>query len=160
MIDLLAKAGGIFSLLVFFHFAVDWLFQSHDEAMAKSSNWRVRWRHCEIYTFPFIPVMWLLKLTYIEMAIGILVLFFSHFFEDTYYPVLLWVKHIRKPPHFNPKSHFNPVGHHMPDFNSKEADVERFKAFVSTPLGIILVIAVDQIIHISFLFVIVYMALN
>lgn len=160
MIDLIAKAGGIFSILVFVHFFVDWLFQSHAEAMAKSSDWRIRWRHCAVYTTPFIPMMILLQLKFVEIVIGIFVLFFSHFFEDTYYFVMLWVKHIRRPPQFNPKSHFNPVGHHMPHFNTKEADIERFKAFVSTPLGILLMIAVDQIIHISFLFVIVYMALN
>ena len=143
-IDLIAKSGGVFATLVFIHFVVDWVFQSHAAAMAKSTNSRIRGIHCAIYTAPFGVYMKLLGLSFPRISIGLLVLFVSHFFEDTYIPVLLWAKHVRKPPEFDY------VG--LP---TQEKDIAAFKLFMGTPLGILLGITIDQLIHLGFLWVVV-----
>jgi len=94
----LGTAGGLFALLTFNHFLVDWGFQTHHEAMRKASNWRWRARHCAIYTVGFLPLFWLMGYGPAEYAIGCAVLFISHFIEDTYIPVYLWARHIRQMP--------------------------------------------------------------
>jgi len=136
---MLIKIGSIFSLLVFIHFVVDWVFQSHNEAMNKSKNWKARAKHCLVYMCGFVPFLHLTHLPWIYFFISINILFWSHFIEDTYYPVFLWVKYVRKPPQFNFK------------YAKSSEDKERFLSFVQTNLGLILMIAIDQIIHISFL---------
>lgn len=145
---LLALAGGLFAILTFIHFAVDWVFQTHAEAMAKHNNAKVRARHCLIYTLGFVPLLaiftWLDVLTLLQFVACILILFVSHFIEDTYLPVYLWAKYIRRPDEM--RSNPNPKA--------------GFIAFVGTPLGKILMIAIDQIIHLAFLFPIVWMVLR
>jgi hypothetical protein len=142
----LAEAGGLFALLTFFHFVADWLPQSHAEAMAKSTNARVRAWHCAIYAAGMaLPLSWF-GLTAPEFGVSVLVLFVSHFIEDTYIPVLLWAKYIRKTPEFT--------------FKGDRSDKSAFIEWATTPLGKILMIAVDQIIHLAFLWVPVYFALN
>jgi Protein of unknown function (DUF3307) len=144
---MLALAGGLFAILTFIHFVVDWIFQTHAEAMAKHNNAKVRARHCLIYTLGFLPLLlvftWLGALTLLEFGICLLILFVSHFIEDTYLPVYLWAKYIRRPPE-------------MKQENPKAGFVE----FVGTPLGKILMIAIDQIIHLAFLFPIVWLVLR
>lgn len=147
MVNMLGIAGGLFALLTFVHFSVDWLFQSHAEAMKKHNHPWTRAHHCAVYTLGFVPVMMLLDIKGIEFTIGIGILFISHFVEDTYIPVFLWAKYIRRPPGFV-KS------------NTKEQDDKAFMQFIDTTLGKILMITVDQIIHLAFLWPIVYMALN
>ncbi len=134
--------GGLFALLTLVHFIVYWLFQSHAEAMVKHNNPKVRAKHCLIYTLGFVPLLYFFDYTWVEWAIALNILFWSHFVEDTYIPVFLWAKHIRKPPEM-------------------AADPKKgFIEFVSTPLGKILMIAVDQIIHLSFLIPLAYMAMS
>lgn len=136
-----ALAGGLFAVFTFIHFFVDWIMQTHAEAMAKHNNWKVRAKHCLIYTVGFIPLMWYLNFTTLQFVVGLNILFWSHFVEDTYLPVYWWAKYIRKPPEMkdNPK--------------------EGFIIFIQTTLGKILMIAVDQIIHLAFLFPLVLMAM-
>ena len=138
----IAELGGFFSILVFWHFVADWIFQSHDEAMKKSKNHEIRAIHCMIYTICFFPLLCVLPLTTTQLLISVAILFFSHFIEDTYVPVMLWAKHIRK----------------APEFNWHDRDEDAFIAFASTPLGKILAIVVDQLVHIAFLLPIAYMA--
>lgn len=125
-VEALSRIGGVFAVLAFAHFAVDWGLQSHQEAMKKSKNWRIRARHCLIYSLGFLPVFWLLDLSAAFSAVLFSILWVSHFIEDTYWPVFLWAKYIRRPPSLD--------------------TVE----FVKTPLGLILVITMDQIIHLAF----------
>lgn len=141
MTDVLAKAGGLFAVFCFIHFFMDWVFQSHAEAMAKHSNARIRARHCAVYTVGFIPFLWIMEFSLIRLTIAVVVLFFSHFVEDTYYPVYLWARFIRKPPEMDT----NPA--------------EGFIVFIQTTMGKILMIAVDQIIHLTFLWVLVALAM-
>lgn len=51
----LTQLGGLFSILVFWHFVADGTFQTHKEALTKSTNRRVRLRHCASYTLLFCP---------------------------------------------------------------------------------------------------------
>jgi hypothetical protein len=131
----IAMVGGMFALLTFLHFVADWVFQSHAEAMAKTSNSAVRAAHCTIYTM--ICCFAIALTTQVSIlrlgAIGAL-LFLSHFFEDTYLPVFVWARYIRKPLEMEVR-----------------ASLEEFKTFASTSLGKILIIAIDQIVHILFL---------
>lgn len=137
MIDTLVKIGGLFALLSFVHFFVDWLFQSHSEAMQKHNHNFIRAKHCLIYTLGFLPVFLLLSLPLGITVILCNILFLSHFIEDTYMPVYLWAKYIRKPPEI------------------KDGTVEGFNDFINnTVLGKILMIAVDQIIHLLFVLVV------
>lgn len=135
MSDIIAKAGGIFAYLTFCHFVADWIFQTHNEAMTKHKNWKTRAIHCYVYTFLMTLAIVPLHLSFAGGVISSSVFFFSHFIEDTYIPVAMWAKYIRR------------------------VDVN-FETFVETPLGKILMIAVDQIIHLTFLWVPVWLSLR
>lgn len=166
--------GGIFAIFTFIHFFVDWICQTHDEAMAKHNNPKVRARHCLIYTLGFVPVMYLLNFECWEWVAGLNILFWSHFIEDTYVPVYLWAKYIRKPPQMTqPRKELE--SYQMPDSFLKDGVLQiptpiykvlppdpkkGFIEFIDTTLGKILMIAVDQIIHLAFLFPLVWFALN
>lgn len=140
--DAFARAGGFFAVLAFVHFVVDWVFQTHAEAMAKHNNWRVRVRHCIIYTLGFVPLLVWVRLSPARYFASLAVLFLSHFAEDTYYPVFLWAKHVRRVPVV------------------REKGIAGFVEWAETPLGKILMIAVDQIVHLTFLWVVVWMAMR
>lgn len=157
MILEIALMGGIFAVLTFIHFFVDWIFQSHAEAMVKHNNWKVRAKHCGIYTLGFVPLLMFCHFSLVEWVVALNVLFWSHFCEDTYLPVYWWAKHIRKPPEMTQPRKSTGVDGYVtvgpPD--PKVGFVE----FIQTPLGKILMIAIDQIIHIAFLFPIAWMIL-
>jgi|SRR5579885_354832 len=157
-VQLIAAAGGIFAVLAFVHFFVDWIFQSHAEAMVKHNTPRVRAKHCLIYTAGFVPLFFLFGFNWWEWLVGLNILFWSHFCEDTYIPVYLWAKYVRRPPEMTePRKQTAPDGYVTvlpPD--PKLGFVE----FIQTGLGKILMIAIDQIIHLFFLFPIVWLALR
>lgn len=161
IIILLALAGGLFAVLTFIHFFVDWIFQSHSEAMVKHNNPKVRAKHCLIYTLGFVPFMWLCGFTFWEWVISLNVLFWSHFIEDTYLPVYLWAKYIRRPSEMTTSHHET----YMREDGSMASKVLPpdpkwgFVEFIKTPLGKILMITIDQIIHLCFLWVLVVIAL-
>jgi hypothetical protein len=162
MVHEIALMGGLFAVLTFIHFFVDWILQTHAEAMAKHNNWKVRARHCLIYTVGFIPILWALNFSWWKFVIALNILFWSHFVEDTYLPVYLWAKYIRKPPEMiEPwKETYVRVDGSIA-IRVHPPDAKRgFMEFVQTSLGKILMIAVDQIIHLAFLFPIVWLALN
>ncbi len=137
-LNLLARAGGLFAVLTFVHFFADWIFQTHYEAMRKHNHPWIRARHCTVYTVFFLPVLWLMGIHGAAFGVACAVLWVSHFAEDTYIPVYLWALYIRR----------------------AVKTKEEFVTFVDTALGKILMIAVDQIIHLSFLWIIVYLALR
>lgn len=154
----LALLGGLFAVLGFIHFFVDWVFQSHAEAMVKHNNPKVRAKHCLIYTAGFIPLLAFCHLSILEWVLSLNILFWSHFCEDTYVPVFLWAKYIRKPPEMTEPVKKTELDGYVtilpPD------PKEGFKLFVQTPMGKILMIAIDQIIHLAFLFPIAWMILT
>lgn len=162
VVTTLALVGGLFAILTFIHFFVDWIFQSHSEAMIKHNHPWIRAKHCFIYTVGFIPFMYVCSFTFIEWVAAINILFWSHFVEDTYLPVYLWAKYIRRPTEMTEpwkENYIRTDGSiafkvHAPD------PKHGFGEFVQTPIGKILMITIDQIIHLTFLFPLVWMALN
>ena len=157
----LGLMGGLFAVFTFVHFFVDWICQTHAEAMAKHNNWKVRARHCLIYTLGFVPLLWFLHFNALQFVVGLNILFWSHFVEDTYLPVYWWAKYVRRPPEMiEPwkESYIREDGSIA--FRVHPPDAKRgFMEFVQTPLGKILMIAVDQIIHLAFLFPLVWIAM-
>jgi len=142
----IALVGGILAILTLAHFIADWVFQSHDEAMRKATEPKIRARHCLVYTgiMSFVLVFGL-HLSALEIGVYASILFLSHFVEDSYLPVYLWAKYIRNAPEFT--------------IGGEVSELDRFREFASTPLGKILVIVVDQVIHIIFLAIIAAMML-
>src|ERR1700677_537230 len=134
--------GGFFALLAFIHFFTDWIFQSHAEAMVKHNNPKIRAKHCLIYTLGFVPLLFFCwhigALLAWQFVASLLILFFSHFYLDTYHGVFLWAKYIRRPPEM--------------DIENKKSG---FVAFIQTTLGKILMISIDQISHLLFLWPVV-----
>lgn len=163
-IEILAQAGGLFAVLTFIHFVGDWVFQSHEVAMRKSKEPGVRATHCLSYAMFFMPLLAWMGMSWLNMGICFAVLFGSHFIEDTYIPVLLWAKYMRKPPEFTGLQ----AQRDKLASISKETGVDitlpdeemAFRHFVKTPLGILLMIAIDQIIHLTFLWVPVFFLLK
>jgi len=154
----IALGGGIFAVLAFNHFFVDWIFQNHDEAMKKHDHPWIRAKHCLVYTLGFFPIMWLLNFQAWELVVGMNILFWSHHIEDSYVPVFLWAKYIRRPPQMT-----EPYKHKVLDGYiavQKPNAKLGFKQFIETPIGLLLMITIDQIIHLTFLFPLVWMALN
>lgn len=136
------RFAAAYFLLVVIHFFSDWLFQSEAEAMRKSKCAETRSRHCAVYTAFFIPY-----LAVMTGHVGCVIfmsfwIFWTHWIEDTYIPVMLWAKYLRKAKEFS-TTYFDPASAKL-----LTSDEERFKAFVAAPLGLILAIAIDQIIHI------------
>lgn len=156
MIELFATAGGVFVILVFVHFFADWIFQNHEQATKKHNDFSVRGRHCLYYTVPFIFVILLLGVDGWWLITSILILFLSHFIIDTYVPVFLWAKYIRKVPEIStalPNSDDRGI------FKNTPAQEEFAKLFKTSPIYAILFIAVDQILHLLFLWPIVFFIL-
>lgn len=158
MFEKIVLFGSLFSVFVFVHFFVDWVFQSHKEALCKHNNAKVRAKHCLIYSSGFVPLFYVLNYSLYECIIAFNILFWSHFYLDTYHLVYLWAKYIRKPPEmFLPQKVVGVDGYTSvlpPDPQNG------FVAFVTTPLGKILMITIDQLSHLIFLIPVIYMAIN
>lgn len=158
MILEIALMGGLLAVLVTIHFFVDWIFQSHSEAMVKHKDHRVRAKHCLIYTLGFVPLFFFCNFSVVEWLFALNLLFWSHFCEDTYIPVYLWAKYIRRPPEMTePRKQLGVDGYVTVLPPDPKAG---FAEFVQTPIGKILMIAIDQIIHICFLIPIAWMILG
>jgi len=162
-VQVFAQLGGVFAILVFWHFFADWVFQSHKEAMNKSKNWDVRAMHCMIYTLFFIPLLAAVGISASKAAFCVVILYCSHFVIDTYVPVMLWAKYLRLAPQFDqvksqivqdlcgPCDQSRGWSDRLIDRRLYASDEEAFKAFASTPLGLVLMITMDQLFHIAFL---------
>ena len=119
LLMLLAILGGIYVILAFWHFPADWLFQSQKEALTKATNHWVRARHCLVYTALYVPLLLVLRLRMgifgdLHLAdmgnfwwcLGILWL--SHFIIDTYWPVMMWAKYLRRADQFKHVKRYGP----------------------------------------------------
>ena len=155
MIEFFAAAGGLFAMLTFVHFFADWLFQSQYEASHKHNDWKVRARHCTVYTVFFVPIFLMLGVPIWPALGAISILWVSHFGIDTYIPVFLWAKYMRKIPVLNEggPGFWNTQIRHMLD--GQKAFAESWKK----PIYPILFIAVDQILHLAFLWPVVLLIL-
>ncbi|MDE1834521.1 MAG: DUF3307 domain-containing protein [Candidatus Micrarchaeota archaeon] len=177
----LALTGGILCLLTLIHIVVDFGFQTHNEAMRKHNNSFVRARHCLVYTLGFVPLFWFCNLSVYEWLFALNLLFWSHYIEDTYIPVMLWAKYVRRPPELNYRIRMedgvckvyraNGVPSTIPSMrfanvhsDKQQArlaqellDTQGFRDFIDTTLGKVLMIVIDQAVHIFCLVPIAYM---
>lgn len=118
-IELCARLGGVFAVFVFWHFIADWAFQTHAVAMSKSRDAKVRALHCLQYAVYFIPIAYWLGAPVCLRITSYLLLFVTHFVIDSYVPVAVWAKHLRR----------------VPQFTKEANDEDAFKNFASTQLG-------------------------
>lgn len=171
MINEVSRVGGIFAVLVFWHFVADWTFQTHRVAMAKAKDGSVRLGHCLLYGVAFIPfLVWCGCWGEWQCTAAMAILVGSHYVIDSYVPVILWAKHLRRAPQFadviNPAdvrhgpqhvtaSEPNSTGTGWRDFSVERvmyaSDEDAFRAFASTPIGCILMVVMDQLFHVAFL---------
>lgn len=160
-INVIATGGGLFAVFCFIHFFVDWIFQSHAEAMVKHNNWKIRAKHCIIYSLGFIPIMFVLDFSISKLLLAINILFWSHFYLDTYHGVYLWAKYIRKPPEMTEcwkEAYIREDG--LTAFKIHAPDPKHgFIEFIQTTLGKILMIVIDQISHLIFIIALVVITL-
>jgi hypothetical protein len=135
--------GSYLCLLIVSHFVCDWLFQSHGEALRKSKDWFIRLGHCVLYTALMLGCLWLFWRTLQNFQILLMMtgiwLLVTHFFIDTYLPTYWWMRYVRRPPVV------------------VEKGKEGFKEYAQTPLGIVLVVTVDQIFHVLSLMPVAYL---
>lgn len=158
MLIRLALFGGLLSVLTFIHFTIDWITQSHAEAMVKHNNPYIRAKHCLIYTSPFALLLACINLPLLQWLFCVNLLFWSHFYLDTYHGVYLWAKYIRRPPEMTePRKRVEVDGY----ITLLEPDPKAgFVEFIQTTLGKILMISLDQIFHICFLVPVAWMMLH
>lgn len=131
--------GGSFAVLTFFHFVFDWMFQSSKTAINKHKNKLSRAIHCLEYSLLFGLLFHYMNIQHI--ALLMLVLFISHYIIDSYYPTYLFFKYIRQP---------------YPEYPTKLFTFEVMKKYVDTPIGAILMVTVDQLLHLGVLLWICY----
>jgi len=150
----LGTMGGLFAILTLIHFFVDWGLQTHSEAMIKHNHPWVRARHCAIYTASFLPLLLWCRMTWLPLLISANILFWSHFAQDTYVSIYYWMLYIRRPPCMTEPTRTE-RGTFVP------ADPKAgFLQFIDTTLGKILMIVIDQVIHLLFLLPVAYMLLK
>jgi hypothetical protein len=147
-------AGGFFAWYVFVHCLADWIPQSHYEAMHKSTNNKIRARHCAIYALLFLPILFLFGMCWWKILLSLGLLFASHFGIDTYYATIMWMKHVRRPPAFTAMTDMK----FRWKFNDE--DIRAFRTTIQEPVGAILMIAIDQFTHLLFLIPIVWMTVR
>jgi hypothetical protein len=129
----------LFVVLVFLHFIADWVFQTHFEAVNKTKNAYIRFIHCVIYaTLVTVPLTFIVPLSLTGGILAYVTLLVSHFIIDTYIPVYLWAKYLRRIPNLTK---------------------ENFASHFKHPVHVILFIMIDQLAHISFLWVVAYIIL-
>jgi hypothetical protein len=191
LLMLLALLGGIYVLLAFWHFPADWLFQSEKEALAKAKNHLVRARHCLVYAAIYVPLLLLLRTRIhegvfdygptAELVLGwqfwtsLAILWGTHFVIDTYIPVMLWAKYLRRASQFklvltpeerlrrarerarDPKGWQDKVVDQPITYDDDEA---AFKAFFMTPIGGLLCITMDQLFHLACLWPVAWLVAN
>jgi hypothetical protein len=131
MLISICNFGGLLFFLTVIHLIVDWGFQSHDEALLKHNTSSIRAKHCVIYTVGFYVLLILLGCSFWQWISISAILFITHFIEDTYYLPYLWAKYIRQPREMLFDD--NKIG---------------FEDFIKTPFGHLLIITIDQIIHV------------
>lgn len=135
----------LFVFLSFLHFVVDFVFQSQEEASNKAFSAIFRAKHCAIYSFLMglcIAITCVLvpgfSIKAWELAVCFILLFATHYFIDSYKPIYWWAKYIRR----------------IPEIRNAENGMQAFKELWSKPVYPILFIAVDQILHLSVLWLI------
>jgi len=138
--------GGVWSLLMLWHFVADWIPQTHAHAIAKTKDSWIRFEHCMLYTVLFGPAYFFCA-TGSPRGIMIMVwLFVSHFIIDSYVITAWWAKHVRRDPAFD-ETELAATTITGVELRRPRTYEEGMKAMMSTPVGAILCITMDQILH-------------
>lgn len=97
--SLAGDVGGVFAIMTLAHFVNDWIPQTENDAKMKQHDWRVRALHCNAYSW--LTAFSLLAVVHKwSLSLGLLAyawLFITHFAEDTYWLPLWWMERVRKP---------------------------------------------------------------
>ncbi len=85
----------LFDALIMMHLIGDWILQTEHEAMNKMKGEFINHAllsHCLVYTACFVPVF-----LYFHVALSwLLLIFSSHMFLDRRWPVIWWLKHVKR----------------------------------------------------------------
>lgn len=131
----MSTAGGIFVLLAFIHLLADLMLQT--ETMAKRKADESSWLliiHSAVYAVVFIPFLALAFDGSVHLtATCVLTLMMSHGAIDTYTPIWVWARLVRKPQEM------------------KEDPIGGFTLWSSKPYGMLLTHIIDQFMHGCFL---------
>jgi len=149
MPETVALWGGVFAVLAFIHFAVDWCLQTHAQGHSKSFQKGGRGPlvlHCLVYTLGFAPILAYLASTPWEGAAALAILFLSHLVGDTYLPVYLWFRYVRRPP--------------LPRNTEEWSFVTAYKMCTEDSGNLILVTVVDQVWHLAWLWPVVWLVVR
>lgn len=135
MVHLFCACGGIFVLLMFVHFLADWMMQT--DAMAKRKADESTWMlvvHSATYAAVFMPILYVMFHRSVHMTVSsTLTLMMSHGAIDTYTPIWLWARYVRRPSEMRD----DPVG--------------GFTTWCAKPYGFLLTAGIDQFMHACFL---------
>lgn len=134
MTNFIQETGGIFAILMFVHLLADWMTQTDSMARRKTeeSPWMLA-VHSAAYAAAYIPILSLLFDQTSMIVSVVLTLFMSHGAIDTYAPVWLWARFIRRPPEM------------------KESPYAGFVTWRLKPRGMVLIFGVDHLMHAAFL---------
>ncbi len=139
-------------ILVLCHFAFDWVYQSHEEALASVK-----------YAVTFLPILWWFDMSAGAIAVSLTILFVTRYVFYSYVPVMLWAKYLRKAPQFNNVGKVfppQPWQDKVIEERGYATDVDAFVAFAQTPLGLILMITMNQFLHIACLLPVAMLAMR
>jgi len=97
MTDFTVALGALFALMTLAHFVFDWLPQAESWAVVKHREWDVRLLHSLFYSLPMAVLLYMVTDCSIDrMNIALIVLLVSHFFEDTYWFPAWWYRNVRQ----------------------------------------------------------------
>lgn len=150
-LEQIALAGGLYVPLVFWHFVADWLTQTQDKAERKSKDHAVLASHCLVYTLFFVPVLLLYQIPMWGRLALLPILFISHLIGDAGFPVWFWARYIRRMTYPNNTKR---VIHQMDEIFPPMSGLSTRLLFRPS-----LVLVIDQLWHLAWLWPIVYLAL-
>lgn len=149
-LEQIALAGGLYVPLVFWHFVADWLTQTQDKAERKSKDHAVLASHCLVYTLFFVPVLLLYQIPMWGRLALLPILFFSHLIGDAGFPVWFWARYIRRMTTGPTRKRVDK----LKDFFPPSEEIDARVLFRPS-----LLLVIDQLWHLAWLWVIVYLAM-
>lgn len=132
---LVSEAGGFFIVLMFIHVLADWMAQTDTMARRKAdeSPWLLI-VHSVAYAAMFLPVLAVAFRYSMHLTVSsFLALIMSHGAIDTYTPIWLWARFVRRPPEM------------------RDDPVNGFTTWSTKPYGLFITLCVDQFMHACFL---------
>lgn len=142
MIHSITSIGGVFAILIVVHLLADQLGQT--ETMARRRADEPIWMlivHSATYSAIFIPFLILTFHGSVHLIMSsVLALMMSHGAIDTYAPIWLWARFVRRPGEM------------------REDPIKGFAVWCLKPHGVLLTFTIDQLMHACFLIPVAFMA--